>query len=78
MNIKVDDEIIQRTTHCEHDFRCLFGPKRCLCEAKESVGNDMVEIKPRLVIDCKYHVSLGDTHFCNCPTRVEIYNNYNI
>ena len=78
MNIEIDTEILQKTSYCKRDFRCLSGDKRCLCEVKVSIGYDMVEIKPNLVLDCKYHVTFGDTSFCICPTRNEIFKRYSI
>lgn len=76
MNIKIDKEIIQTAIYCEYDFSCLSGEKRCLCEVSELIGYAMLEIKPKLSIDCRYYVSIGDTSLCICPTRYEIYNRY--
>lgn len=76
--IKIDEEIIQRTLKCELDFLCLSGDKTCLCKAKRSIGFDLLEINPKIVNDCGFRVSFGNTYFCNCPTRNEIYNRYNM
>ena len=78
MKIKIDEEILQKAIYCAYDFGCLSGTKRRLCEVKELIGYSMLEIKPKLAIDCKYHVSIGDTSLCICPTRHEIYNRYSI
>ena len=78
MSIKMDDEVRQRTTHCEHDFSCLSGDKTCLCEAKSSMGYDMLDIKPKFAIDCRYHISFGETDFCTCPIRNELYKRHSI
>jgi hypothetical protein len=78
MNVQIDAEILQKTTYCKQDFRCLSGDRRCLCEVKGSLGSDMLAIKPKFAIDCKYHVSFGDTSLCTCPTRHEIYKHYKI
>jgi hypothetical protein len=76
MNLEIDAEILQRTTYCKHDFRCLSGDKRCWCKVKGSIGYDMLEIKPKFALDCKYHISFGDTFLCTCPARNEIYSRY--
>ena len=76
MNIEIDAEILQKTTYCKQDFRCLSGDERCLCEVKGSIGYDMLEIKPKFAVDCKYHISFGDTFLCTCPTRNVIYKRY--
>ena len=78
MKIEIDAEILQKTTYCKQDFRCLSGDKKRLCEVKGSIGYDMLEIKPKVAIDCKYHISFGDTFLCTCPTRNVIYKHYKI
>ena len=73
---KIPEEILQKTTNCEFDFNCLFGDKQCLCEIKASIVNDLLELKPKFDIHCKYRMPFGDTFFCTCPTRNEIYKRY--
>ena len=76
MNIKIDEKTIQKTTYCKHNFGCLSGNKRFLCEVKGCMGYNMVKIKPKLAFDCTYHVSFDYLSLCNCPTRIEIYKRY--
>lgn len=76
MNIKIDEEIIQKAIYCKSDFSCLSGEKRCLCAVKELFGYAMLVIKPKSVIDCRYQVSIGDIILCICPARYELYNRY--
>jgi hypothetical protein len=76
--LKIDKAVIQSTVNCKHDFRCLSGDKSCLCEVKESIGYDMLKIEPKSDVDFSHLISLGKTNFCNCPTRIEIYNRYKI
>ena len=73
---KIPEEILQRTTNCEFDFNCLFGDKQCLCEIESSKGHDMLELKPKFDIYCRYRVSFGEAFFCRCPTRNEIYKRF--
>ena len=75
-DIKIDKEILDKTTKCNNSFNCLSGVKECLCKVTGSIGYDMLEIKPESAIDCNYHMSLNNTCFCSCPTRNEIYNRY--
>jgi hypothetical protein len=77
MNIKIDKTVIQRTSNCKCEFSCLSGDKTCLCEAKCSIGSEVLEVTPKSGIDCNYCVSVGNTTFCHCPTRNEIFNRYN-
>ena len=76
--IKINEDILQRTTSCNHDFKCLFGDKQRLCEVIGSIGSDMKDIKPNPEIECKYHLSFDTNNLCLCPTRNELYNRYRI
>ena len=73
---KIPEEILQRTTNCEFDFNCLYGDKKCLCEVETSIGNDMLEVKAKTDSNCGYCLPFGDTYYCLCPTRNEIYKRY--
>ena len=77
-DMKIDEEILQRTTKCEINFSCLSGDKARVCKAKRSIDFNMLEIYPTIVNHCNCRVSFGNTYFCNCPTRNEIFNRYNI
>ena len=74
--IKIDEVVIRSTVNCQYGFRCLSGDTTCLCEVKDSIGYDMLEIIPKSDTDCNHRISLGNSNFCMCPTRVEIYNRY--
>jgi hypothetical protein len=76
--IKIDEEILQKTAYCEHNFSCLSGVQSCMCEDDRSLGYGMLEINPKYGADCKYHVTFGNTSFCICPTRNEIFKRYNL
>ena len=76
--IQINKNILQRTTHCNHEFCCLSGDKKSLCDVVGSVGFDIKVIKPKSENDCKYHLSYGNGSLCVCPTRNELYNRYKI
>ena len=77
-NLKIDKTVLHNTTGCIHDFTCLTGDKTCLCEVVDSNEEDIVEIKAKPSIPCKYCLSLESSNYCNCPTRVEVHNRYNM
>ena len=77
-DIWIDDAIIRKTTKCKHDFSCLSGDKRHLCDVVVSNGKDIVEIKSKPSLSCSYCMFLDSTSYCHCPTRNEIYNRYRI
>ena len=76
--IKIDKAILHRTTDCLFDFNCLSGGQTCICDVVASNEKDIVEIKAKPSIPCKYCVSLESASYCTCPTRVAIYNRYRI
>jgi len=76
--IKIDKAVLHNTTNCIFDFNCLSGGKTCLCDVVVSNEEDIVEIKSKPSIPCKYCISLDSASYCTCPTRVEIYNRYRI
>jgi hypothetical protein len=77
-DIRIDDVIIKKTTKCKHDFSCLSGDKRRLCDVVASNGDDIVEIKAQPFRSCSYCMCLDSASYCHCPTRNEIYNRYRI
>ena len=76
--LKIDEAVIRSTVNCQYSFRCLSGDATCLCEVKDSIKYDMLEVNPKSDIGCCHRISLGKKNFCICPTRVEIYNRYRI
>jgi hypothetical protein len=78
MEIKIDRGILHCTTKCTFNFGCITGEKTCLCDVVVSNEEDIVEIKSKPSMACKYCISLTSAHYCHCPTRVEIYNRYKI
>jgi hypothetical protein len=75
--MKIDEFILRKTT-CRYNFDCLSGDKTRLCKVKAMVGNDMLEVRSKIDIGCGYRIAFGGTTFCTCPTRVEIYNHYDM
>ena len=76
--LKIDAAVIRSTVNYQYGSRCLSGDTTCLCEVKDSIEYDMLEVYPKSDIDCCHRISLGKTNFCICPTRVGIYNRYRI
>ena len=52
--IKIDKGILHVSTNCIFDFSCLTGDKTCLCDVVASNEDDIVEIKSKPSIACKY------------------------
>ena len=73
---KIDKAVLHKTTGCLYDFTCLSGDKTCLCDVVASNEEDIVELKSKPSISCKYCIALETSTYCHCPTRVEIYKQY--
>ena len=74
--IKIDDAVVRKTIKCNSDFSCLLGDKGCLCDVSGFVGHELVEIKSNHSLLCQYHIIFGNNHYCQCPTRCELYYRY--
>ena len=77
-DIKIDEVVLEKTNRCKYAFSCLSGDKSCLCDVVASNGEDIAEVKSKPVLFCGYCTSIEHAFFCCCPTRVEIYNRYNM
>ena len=77
MNIKVDNDILQKTTKCSKNFSCLSGGKP-LCSVEQCIENNIHFIKCVSNEPCIYKVPFGYSFVCICPIRKELYNNYKI
>jgi len=77
MNIKVDDNILQKTTKCGKNFSCLSGGTS-ICSVELCIDNKIHFIKCVSNKSCGYRASFGYSYVCTCPVRKELYNNYKI
>jgi hypothetical protein len=73
---EVDKAVFYITTHCLDDFSCLSGDKTCLCDVVNSNEKDIVALKSKPTIKCKYFISLKSSAYCHCLTRAKIYHSY--
>ena len=78
MKYKVDTKILNDTTSCNDNHSCLFGKKDCLCEVEKylSIKGKVVFITPNKYRNCNYLMDFGNNYICNCPTREELYSQY--
>ncbi len=77
MNIKVDDNIIQKTTKCRKNFSCLSG-ENPFCTVESCIEKEIHFIKCFSNEPCNYRVHFGYSYVCICPVRKELYNRYKI
>ena len=76
MRLEIDAEITAETTRCADNFSCLSGDSEKLCEVEDCVSNTIHFVKCLESSHCNYKVPFGNGHVYTCPTRMEIYNCY--
>lgn len=84
MKMKIDADVLKKTTHCEKNFECLDElkstchiRKNCLKKAECYISDDFFVVKCT-EIGCNYYNNFGGYCTCNCPTRLEIYKKYSL
>lgn len=78
MKIEIPEEVIQKTTKCNKNFRCLLGEKENLCRIICHMSGNVYFVKCEGNKDCPYLEPHKKTELCNCPVRNEIYHRYKI
>lgn len=78
MDIVIDKRILEKTSRCRNGFRCLSGYTTLLCEVVAPLGSDILEVKSKTDKLCSYGLTVGNSRYCHCPVRNEIYSLYKI
>lgn len=73
--IKIKNKTIKSTTKCHQNFACLENPD-IVCEVENCIQDGVCFIKHDESTNCNYKFPFGDSYFCTCPIRIEIYNKY--
>lgn len=78
MKFKLEADILNQTSKCNRDFSCLNGDKGCMCDVDYMINESLLYVKPPDNRACDYKISFGySAYYCSCPTRREIYKQYN-
>ena len=75
-NIYIDKSIINTTIKCQKDFLCLSNNNKIYCNVKSFMDKGMDILQCLHKEYCNYKISFGNSKFCFCPTRKEIYRKY--
>ena len=78
MGIVIDKEVVEKANLCRNGCQCLSGEKSFLCEVVTQLGSDIVEVRSKPGKSCSYGLSVGNSRYCHCSVRNEIYRKYNI
>ena len=76
MSFDIDDDIKTRTRLCKKHFSCLKDDGEKLCRVKQCIEGKVYFIECDTAEYCSYQKSFGDSKYCECPVRKEIFNKY--
>jgi len=79
MKYQISDETISRTTECPHNFQCLRNGFQNMCSIDRRLGDNGLMIKEKMINTyCPYMMPFGEAYICNCPTRIDLFENYSV
>jgi hypothetical protein len=79
MGITVSEDTLAQTTKCEMDFACLSGQASAQCQIESSMESVRFLMVNKIITEpCNYSFRFGDSEFCNCPVRFEMYQHHDI
>ncbi len=69
MKYEVPDSVIEETTKCPQDFKCLSTGICGDCEVTSVDGKNILFLESNKTKQCPYNLSFGDGTVCTCPTN---------
>ena len=79
MDLQFPEKILNEAKECSKNYSCLSNQENGRCTVNFSMeGIPFVMIKKPSDDQCPYYFDFGDSHFCNCPVRFELYRRYGI
>ena len=75
-DLSIPQEILDQAEKCLKGHSCLKMLKKDTCEVDYSVQEGVIFIKDRDMTPCFYYNCFGSSHFCACPVRKKIYQQY--
>ena len=73
--MEIKNEILEKTLLCTKSFACL-NDINTYCKVESCVNNQVLFVENHKNDLCYYRRTFGNSHFCTCPTRIEIYRKY--
>jgi hypothetical protein len=78
MSYTISEETLKKTTKCDKDMKCLNNDKYPECEIDWIITDNSAFLKTKGSISCPYMTLFGRRFVCQCPTRLELYKEYEI
>ena len=77
--LTVSEQTLAMTTHCQNHFHCLSGQVGGPCKVVFTLESvPFLRINNKNVEPCAYSFRFGDSDFCTCPVRRELFERYRI
>ncbi len=77
MQTLVSPDVLEQTTRCTSDFQCQKPQGKPCCCASRMLGGSSLQLNgAKIGRACTYLVSYDGQRFCMCPTRQQIYRQY--
>lgn len=73
---EIDPQTIN-DTECDKNFICLTD-EPLYCSVCDSMGQSMVRLACKDLLECRHNKSYGALHLCDCPVRNEIFRKYRV
>ncbi|AMV73658.1 hypothetical protein [Desulfuromonas sp. DDH964] len=74
--LEICEDFRAQATRCRKGKTCLEGAPHC--RVVDSVADKVFFVEGEGGRLCCYHLSFGDSGYCNCPVRQELYRKYRV
>jgi len=78
MDREVSPAVLEKTDKCSRGMKCLKEDEKPICKVDRLINGAGAFLKPNGADLCPYKMSFGSAYVCNCPTRYELYEKYNV
>ncbi len=78
MKLEISKDISIITNCCRNNNSCLNGELNFCCKIVSCVNGQVHFVEPITKHYCNNQINFGDSCFCICPTRKEIFNKYGL
>ena len=78
MGFEITEETRNQTTRCLFDFKCLDVGNTILCPVERYLKENGLFLQRKKRDYCPYTMTYGQKYICNCPTHIELYQQYRI
>jgi len=73
MCMDIPEEVLQKTTRCEHGFSCLTKGECDGCKVERVLTENMLMLSMNGHIQCPYSMCFGYGFICTCPTHYALH-----